>query len=42
MEDDFLFHKKLNYIEKGIEGLKKFKDKNVRKVLFKRHYGEVI
>jgi len=42
MEDDFLFHKKLNYIEKGIEGLKKFKDKNVRQVLFNRNYGEVI
>jgi len=42
MEDDFLFHERLNYIEKGIRGLTKFKNKSVKQVLFNRNYGETI
>jgi GR25 family glycosyltransferase involved in LPS biosynthesis len=42
MEDDFVFHKKMPYIKKGIEGLSKFKTKNVKQVLFNRNYAERI
>jgi GR25 family glycosyltransferase involved in LPS biosynthesis/tetratricopeptide (TPR) repeat protein len=42
MEDDFLFHRKYNYIDKAIECLQKYKDKNVKQVLFNRGYGETI
>ena len=42
MEDDFLFHRKYNYVEQGIHCLQKYKDKNVKQVLFNRGYGETI
>ena len=42
MEDDFLFHRKYNYVEQGIACLHKYKDKNVKQVLFNRGYGEII
>jgi FkbM family methyltransferase len=42
MEDDFLFFDEMNYIEKGIEGLKLLKNKNVKQILFNRSYGEII
>lgn len=44
MEDDFLFHRKMNYIEEGINALKNPRcvDENVKQVLFNRNYGEII
>ena len=44
MEDDFLFHRKMNYIEEGINALKSVGcvDDNVKQVLFNRNYGEII
>ena len=42
MEDDFLFHKKMPYIKKGIEGLTKFKNENIKQILFNRNYAEII
>ena len=42
MEDDFLFHRKYNYIENGIRCLQNYKDKNIKQVLFNRGYGETI
>jgi GR25 family glycosyltransferase involved in LPS biosynthesis len=40
LEDDFLFYETLNYIEKGIEGLKLLESHNVKQVLFNRCYAE--
>jgi GR25 family glycosyltransferase involved in LPS biosynthesis len=44
MEDDFLFHKKLNYIDDSITALtcKYCIDNNVKQILFNRNYGEII
>jgi len=42
MEDDFLFHKKMNYITDSVKYLNELKDKNVAQILFNRNYGEVI
>lgn len=44
MEDDFLFHRKMNYIEQGINALKSVGcvGQNVKQVLFNRNYGEII
>jgi GR25 family glycosyltransferase involved in LPS biosynthesis len=44
MEDDFLFHKKLNYIDDSIAALnsKYCLDNNVKQILFNRNYGEII
>jgi len=44
MEDDFLFHKKLNYIDDSIAALnsKYCIDNNVKQILFNRNYGEII
>ena len=42
MEDDFLFHRKMPYIKKGIEGLTKFKNENIKQILFNRNYAEII
>jgi len=44
MEDDFLFHRKMNYIEEGINALKSVEcvRQNVKQVLFNRNYGEII
>jgi len=44
MEDDFLFHRKMNYIEEGINALKSAEclRQNVKQVLFNKNYGEII
>lgn len=42
MEDDFLFYKKMNYIEESIKGLELTNDNNVKQILFNRNYGETI
>lgn len=42
MEDDFLFYKKMNYIEESIKGLEITKKDNVKQILFNRNYGETI
>lgn len=44
MEDDFLFHRKMNYIKEGINALKidMCISQNVKQVLFNRNYGETI
>jgi len=44
MEDDFLFHRKMNYIEEGIKALNsnECSKENVKQVLFNRNYGEII
>jgi GR25 family glycosyltransferase involved in LPS biosynthesis/tetratricopeptide (TPR) repeat protein len=44
MEDDFLFHRKMNYIEEGINALKSpgCINQNVKQILFNRNYGEII
>ena len=44
MEDDFLFHRKMNYIEEGINALKNpgCINQNVKQILFNRNYGEII
>lgn len=44
MEDDFLFHRKMNYIEEGINALKSTGcvNQNVKQVLFNKNYGEII
>ena len=44
MEDDFLFHNKMNYIKDSINALKnkKIVSQNVKQILFNRNYGEVI
>jgi len=38
MEDDFLFHKKMNYVTDALNGL----TGNVKQILFNRNYGEII
>lgn len=44
MEDDFLFHRKMNYVEDSINALKSQGciSQNVKQVLFNRNYGEII
>jgi len=43
MEDDFLFHTQMNYVEPAIQYLERLKDSHgVRQVLFNRNYGETI
>jgi GR25 family glycosyltransferase involved in LPS biosynthesis len=44
MEDDFLFHKQMNYIEEAINALQNDKliSQNVKQILFNRNYGETI
>lgn len=44
MEDDFLFHRKMNYIEDSINALKSVGcvGQNVKQILFNRNYGEII
>jgi len=44
MEDDFLFHRKMNYIEESINALKNPDciTQNVKQILFNRNYGEII
>ena len=42
MEDDFLFHRKLDYITKGIEGLKSLSNQNVKQILFNINYSEIV
>ena len=44
MEDDFLFHTKMNYIEEAIRGLRSNScaDAQVKQILFNKAYGETI
>jgi GR25 family glycosyltransferase involved in LPS biosynthesis len=44
MEDDFLFHNKMNYIEEAINAMNNelCTSNNVKQVLFNRNYGETI
>jgi len=42
LEDDFLFHSKMNYVTESINILNTVKHENIRQVLFNRNYGEVI
>ncbi len=43
MEDDFLFHTQMDYVEPAIQYLERLKESHgVRQVLFNRNYGETI
>jgi GR25 family glycosyltransferase involved in LPS biosynthesis len=43
MEDDFLFHTQMNYVEPAIQYLERLKESHgVRQVLFNRNYSETI
>ena len=42
MEDDFLFHCKMNYVTQSIKYLNELKEKNIYQILFNRGYGETI
>ena len=44
MEDDFLFHNKMNYIEDSVNAINSelCKNNNVKQILFNRNYGETI
>ena len=44
MEDDFLFHTKMNYVEEAIRGLRSGAcvDAQVKQILFNKDYGETI
>ena len=42
MEDDFLFHTKMNYVGEAISALTQMKDEKVCQILFNRNYGETI
>tara|TARA_B110000967_G_scaffold203765_1_gene245006 strand:- start:6919 stop:11559 length:4641 start_codon:yes stop_codon:yes gene_type:complete len=42
IEDDFLFHQKMNYIENAIKGLSELQNQNVKQILFNRNYAETI
>ena len=41
LEDDFIFHTKMDYIKLGIEGLNTLNDKNVKQILFNLNYAEL-
>jgi GR25 family glycosyltransferase involved in LPS biosynthesis len=42
MEDDFLFHDKMDYIKTAINGLKQLSTLNVKQILFNVNYSETI
>jgi len=42
MEDDWLFIKPCNYVEKSIKFLEKYKNDNIHQILFNKNYGELI
>lgn len=42
LEDDFLFHRKMNYITDAIDILNKGRENNIKQVVFNRCYGETI
>ena len=42
MEDDWLFIKPYNYVEKSIKFLEKYKNENIHQILFNKNYGELI
>lgn len=42
MEDDFLFHKKMDYITSGLYALNNLNKKNIKQILFNRNYAETI
>ena len=42
IEDDFLFHKSMDYITSAIKGLDVLKEENVKQILFNKNYTETI
>ena len=42
LEDDFVFHKKLPYVQDALDGLTHFEDSNVKQVMFNRSYAETV
>ena len=42
IEDDFLFHHKMDYVEEGIRGLEELKTENVKQIIFNLNYGETV
>jgi len=42
LEDDWLFFRPDNYIERSINFIEKYKDKNVHQILFNKNYAETI
>jgi len=42
IEDDFLFHTKMNYVSDAIQHLNFLKEEGVKQILFNRNYGEII
>ena len=42
MEDDFLFHEKMDYITTSIKYLNELKSQNIHQILFNRNYAETI
>jgi len=42
MEDDFLFHQKIDYVTLSIKYLKELEHMNVQQILFNRNYAETI
>ena len=42
LEDDWLFFRPDNYIEKSIHFIEKYKDKNIHQLLFNKNYAETI
>jgi hypothetical protein len=42
LEDDWLFFKPENYIEKSIQFLEKYKEQNIHQILFNKNYAETI
>ena len=41
LEDDWLFFRKDNYVQKSIDFLQKYKSMNIHQILYNRHYSEV-
>lgn len=42
LEDDWLFIKPCNYVQKSIDFLEKYKKDNIHQILFNKNYGEII
>ena len=42
LEDDWCFIKPCNYVQKSIDFLNKYEDKNIHQILFNKNYGEII
>lgn len=42
MEDDFVFHKKMDYITTSLKGFEQLREQNVKQILFNRNYAETV